>query len=153
MGHKEDDILFLENGNIIDFAPNGTVFRSKIKVPIQEIIIDGNGIGTSTSHVIKAREKMMNSGVLVVVYRVDKRTRAILGHIKIETRGLVYLDEVRLLHRSMIKKAKDSYENTIKDVPDIEEKDLLKLIRTDIETFLLKKLDREPMVIPMVMEI
>jgi len=153
MGHKEENIIFLENGNIIDFAPNETVFRSKIKVPIQEIIIDGHGIGTSTSHVIKAREKMMNSGVLVISYKVDKKTRAILGHIKIETRGLVYLDEVRLLHRAMIKKAKESYENTIKDVPDIEEKDLLKLVRTDMEAFLLKKIDREPMIIPMVIEV
>jgi hypothetical protein len=33
----------------------------------------------------------------------------------------------------IIKKAKDIYDNTIKDVPDIEEKDLLKLIRSDLE--------------------
>jgi len=33
----------------------------------------------------------------------------------------------------IIKKSKDVYENTIKDVPDIEEKDLLKIIRTDLE--------------------
>jgi hypothetical protein len=37
------------------------VFRSKIKVPIQEYIIDGNGMGLTSSHVIQAREKMMNS--------------------------------------------------------------------------------------------
>jgi hypothetical protein len=31
----------LENGQIVDFEPNnGNVFRSKIKAPIQEIIID-----------------------------------------------------------------------------------------------------------------
>lgn len=153
MGMKEENILFLDNGSIIDFAPNGSVFRSKIKVPIQEIIIDGHGIGTSTSHVIKAREKMMNSGVLVVSYKVDRRTKALLGHIKIETRGLVYLDEVRFLHRAIIKKAKEAYENTIKDVPDIEEKDLLKLVRTDLETFILKRIDREPMIIPMLIEV
>jgi hypothetical protein len=33
----------------------------------------------------------------------------------------------------IIKKSKEIYENTVKDVPDIEEKDLLKLIRTDLE--------------------
>lgn len=51
----------LDNGHIVDFAPNGSVFRSKIKVPIQEYIIDGNGMGLTSSHVIKAREQMMNS--------------------------------------------------------------------------------------------
>jgi mRNA degradation ribonuclease J1/J2 len=91
--------------------------------------------------------------VLVLTYKVDKKTKAILGHIKLETRGLVYLDEVRGIHRMIIKKSKDIYENTVKDVPDMEEKDLIKIIRTDLEKFLLQRLDREPMIIPMIMEV
>ena len=153
IGYKDNNVLMLDNGNIVDFAPNGSVFRSKIKVPIQDLIVDGHGIGTSESHVIKAREKMMNSGVLVINYKVDKKTKSILGPLKLETRGLVYVEEVRYLHRIIIKKAKEVYENTIKDVPDMEEKDLLKIIRTDLETFLLKRVDREPMIIPIITEV
>lgn len=150
VGIKEDNILLLDNGNIVDFAPDGSVFRSKIKVPIQDIIIDGVGVGTATSHVIKAREKMMNSGVLVVLYKIDSRTKALLGHIRLETRGLVYLEEVRHIHRMIIKKAREVYENTVRDVPDIEEKDLLKIIRQDLEAFILQRLEREPMIIPII---
>jgi len=153
VGVKESNILLLDNGNIVDFAPNGSVFRSKIKVPIQEYVIDGNGMGLTTSHVIQAREKMMNSGVLVIHYKVDKKTKAIIGHIRVETRGLVYVDEVRYIHRIIIKKAREIYENTIKDIPDMEEKDLIKILRTDIEIFLLKRIEREPMIIPMVTEV
>lgn len=153
VGIKESNILLLDNGNIVDFAPNGSVFRSKIKVPIQEYVIDGHGMGLTTSHVIEAREKMMNSGVLVIHYKVDKKTKAILGHIKVETRGLVYVDEVRYIHRIIIKKAREVFENTIKDIPDMEEKDLLKIIRTDLENFLLKRIEREPMIIPMITEV
>ncbi|MDD3646678.1 MAG: ribonuclease J [Candidatus Gracilibacteria bacterium] len=152
-GYKEDDVLLLNNGNIVDFAPNGTVFRSKIKAPIAQIIVDGHGMGVLNTHVMQARDKMMNSGVLVINYKVDKKTKAILGHIKLETRGLVYIDEVRYIHRMIIKKARDVFENTVKDVPDIEEKDLLKIIRTDLEAFLLKRIDREPMIIPMLTEV
>jgi mRNA degradation ribonuclease J1/J2 len=61
IGMKEENILLLDNGNIVDFAPDGTVFRSRLKVPIQEIIVDGHGMGTTTSHVLKARETMMNA--------------------------------------------------------------------------------------------
>jgi mRNA degradation ribonuclease J1/J2 len=39
-GIKEENIISLENGNIIDFTPEERVFRSKIKVPLQDIIID-----------------------------------------------------------------------------------------------------------------
>ncbi len=150
---KESNILLLDNGNIVDFAPNGSVFRSKIKVPIMEYVIDWNGMGLTTSHVIKAREQMMNAWVLVIQYTIDKKTKAILGHIKVETRGLVYVDEVRYIHRIIIKKSREVFENTLKDIPDIDEKDLLKILRTDLESFLLKKMDREPMIIPIVTEV
>lgn len=151
---KEENVLMLDNWNIIDFAPNNwNVFKSKIKVPIQEIIIDGHGMWLATSHVIKAREKMMNSWVLVILFKIDKRTKAIMWHIKLESRWLVYLDEVRNIHRAVIKKARDIYENTIVDVPDMEEKDLIKIIKWDLEKFLLQKIDREPMIIPIIAEI
>lgn len=151
---KDNNVLMLDNWQIVDFSPNNwDVFRSKIRVPIQEIIIDWHWMGLATSHVIKAREKMMNSWVLVVLYKVDKQTKAIFWNLKLETRGLVYLDEVRQIHRMIIKKAKDIYENTIKDIPDIEEKDLLKIIKDDLEKFLLQKIDRDPMIIPIITEI
>lgn len=153
VGVKESNILMLDNGNIIDFAPNGSVFRSKIKVPIQEYIIDGHGMGLTTSHVLQARETMMNAGVLVISFKIDKKTKALLGHIKLETRGLVYIDEVRYIHRIIIKKAREVYEATVKDIPDIEEKDLIKILRTDLQSFLMKRVDREPMIIPMITEV
>jgi mRNA degradation ribonuclease J1/J2 len=44
-GFKEENILMLDNGNIVDFAPNnGNVFKSRIKAPIQELVIDGHGM-------------------------------------------------------------------------------------------------------------
>lgn len=153
VGYKEENVLLLDNWNIVDFAPNWSVFKSRIKVPIQDIIVDWHGIWTATSHVIQAREKMMNAWVLVVLYKVDKNTKAIMWHLKIESRGLVYLDEVKIVHRMIIKKAKSIYENTIKDIPEIEQKDLLKIIKSDLEAFLIQKIDRSPMIIPIILEI
>ena len=152
-GFNDDNILLIDNGNIVDFAPDGTVFKSKIKAPIQDFVIDGYGIGLAKSHVVQARDKMMNSWVLVVLFKVDKKSKAILGHIKLETRGLVYLEEVRYIHRIIIKKSKEVYEATVKDIPDIDQKDLVKVLRTDLERFIQKRTDREPMVIPMIMEV
>ena len=87
-----------------------------------------------------------------MVLKVDKKSKAILGHIKLETRGLVYLEEVRYIHRIIIKKTKEVYEATVKDVPDMDQKDLIKVMRTDLERFIQKRTDREPMVIPIIIE-
>ena len=74
----------------------------------------------------------------------------LLGHLKIETRGLLYVDEVRTVHKMIIKKARASYEDTVKDVPDIEEKDLIKIIRRDLEIFLQYRIERNPVIIPII---
>ncbi len=153
IGMKEEDILLLDNWNIVDFWPDGKVFKSRIKVPIQDILIDWHGIWTTTSHVIQAREKMMNSWVVTIIFKIDSKSKAIISPIKLESRWLVYLEEVRIIHKIIIKKARSIYENTIKDVPEIEEKDLLKIIKTDLESYLLQKIDREPMIIPMIIEV
>jgi len=150
---EEENILLLDNWNIVDFGPDGKVFKSRIKVPIQDIIIDWHWIWTTTSHVIQAREKMMNSWVVTIIFKIDSKTKAIISPIKLESRWLVYLEEVRIIHKIIVKKARSIYENTIKDVPEIEEKDLLKIIKTDLEAYLLQKIDREPMIIPMIVEI
>lgn len=152
-GIQGDKIVLNDNGEIVDIDADSNIFKSKIKAPIQDIIVDGHGMWIAGSHVIRARKRMMNSGVLVVVFTVDEKTRTIVWPIRLETRGLVYLDEVRQIHRVMIKKTRAIYENTIMDVPEIEDKDLIKIIKTDLESYILKAIDREPMIIPIIVNV
>lgn len=96
------------------------------------------------------RTQMMTAGVVTIVFKADEKTQALLGHLKLETRGFVYMEEVREIHKMIIKKARASYEDTLKDIPDIEEKDLLKIIRRDMEIFLTSKIGRNPVIIPII---
>jgi mRNA degradation ribonuclease J1/J2 len=50
----------------------------------------------------------------------------------------------------IIKKARSSFETTVKDIPDIEDKELNKIVKKDVESFLSYKIEREPMVIPVI---
>ena len=146
---RENTIL-CDNGSIVEIDTEWKVYKSKIHIPLKEVIVDGHGIWTAGSHVIKAREKMMNSWVLVILFNVSWKSRKLLDNVKLETRWLVYLDEVRQIHKIVIKKARSVYENTVNDIPEIDEKDLIKIIKTDLETYLLQKLDRDPMIIPLI---
>ncbi|MDD2487314.1 MAG: ribonuclease J [Candidatus Gracilibacteria bacterium] len=150
LGIPDKNNILADNGSMIDFDPQRNARKSKFKLKLEEIIVDGQGIGIATSHVIDARAQMMKSGAVIIVFKADERTKNILGPLKIETRGLVYLDEVREVHRMIIKKARTSFETTVKDIPDIEEKELIKIIKKDVESYLSYKIEREPMVIPIV---
>ncbi|MDD2892021.1 MAG: hypothetical protein PHQ95_03575 [Candidatus Gracilibacteria bacterium] len=105
---------------------------------------------TIPNHVNEMRAQMMTAGVVTIVFKADEKTRALLGHLKLETRGFVYMEEVREIHKMIIKKARASYEDTLKDIPDIEEKDFLKIIRRDMEIFLTSKIGRNPVIIPII---
>ncbi|NCP77137.1 hypothetical protein GW819_01205 [Candidatus Gracilibacteria bacterium] len=103
-----------------------------------------------TTYITEIRSQMGKAGTVVIIFKADEKTKTLLGHLKLETRGFVFLDEVREAHKTIIKKARASYEDTLKDVPDIEEKDLIKIIRRDMEIFLLQKMERNPVIIPII---
>ncbi|MDD2516198.1 MAG: ribonuclease J [Candidatus Gracilibacteria bacterium] len=151
LGIPDKNVILTDNGSILEVDKQRNIKKSAFKLKLEEIIVDGHGIGIANSHVIEARAQMMKAGVVVIVFKVFQKTRELDGMLKIESRGLVYLDEVREVHRMIIKKARTSYQQTIKDMPDIEDKDLIKIIRKDVEAYLAYKIDREPMVIPVVM--
>lgn len=108
---------------------------------------------TASNHVTEMRSQMMKAGAVVIVFKVDEKSRTLLGHLRLETRGFAFVEEVRELHKVVIKKARASYEDTVKDIPDIEEKDLLKIIRRDMEIFLQNRIERIPVIIPIIVEI
>jgi len=149
-GFAKENITQCNNWEMIDVDKTGNVFKSRIRVPVQEILVDGYGIGLATSHIIKARERMMDGWVIVAIFPVDSNTRTIVWPMRLETRWFVYLDEVRLMHKVLIKKARSVFEMTLQDVPEIEDKDLIKIIKTDLESYILKTVNREPMVIPVI---
>ncbi|MDD5198083.1 MAG: hypothetical protein PHN60_04460 [Candidatus Gracilibacteria bacterium] len=118
------------------------------KIPNRE-----QNVQVPTTYIADIRAQMMKSGVVTIVFKADEKTKTLLGHLKLETRGFVYLDEVREAHKMIIKRARASYEDTIKDVPDIEEKDLIKIIRHDLEIFLQQKMERNPVIIPIIISV
>lgn len=144
----EKNIFLTDNGAMIEIDKTWNIKKSNFKLKLEEIIVDGHGIWIANSHVIDARAQMMKAWIVVIIFRANEKSRELQWMLKIESRWLVYLDEVREVHRMIIKKSRSSYQQTLKDMPDIDDKDLIKIVRKDVETYLAHKIDREPMVIP-----
>lgn len=127
-----------------------TVHVDESVFPIDTLFVDGYGVGIQSSHTMKMREQMAVSGVVTVLITADSKSRAIFGNIRIESRGLAYLHEAREIHRFIAKVARMSYEETIKDIPDIEENDLIKILKKDLEKELSYRIDRNPLFMPII---
>lgn len=63
---------------------------------LDTILIDGKGIGhLSGEYVMKARNIMGHNGIVALIFKIDSKTKEIVGNVQIESRGFVYSSEVK----------------------------------------------------------
>ncbi|HCB51655.1 TPA: hypothetical protein DEP21_03715 [Patescibacteria group bacterium] len=87
MGIAESRILMPnKNGQIIEMYDN-VVLVAESKIRLDKILVDGKGQGhLSGEYVIKARTIMAESGVISLIFKIDTKTRELIGNIQIESR-------------------------------------------------------------------
>ena len=93
---------------------------------------------------------MSEQGVIVVTYICDTDSRTLLAPVHLESRGLMLPQNGKALHSQIITSAREFYETALQDIPDIEIKDLNRLLKQDIEKVLREILGRVPCVIVLI---
>lgn len=139
-----------QSDSIIFASPNGNYSR-----PNQSR--DKSAQGSSSRpkqplprHIEENRTLMASSGVMVATFVVEGTSRSLLQPPRLESRGFLLPHEVRNAHAKLQKAARSSYEVTVKDIPDIEEKDLVRLIKQDLEKSCDQTLKKTPLIIPII---
>jgi mRNA degradation ribonuclease J1/J2 len=97
-----------------------------------------------------ARKTASEGGVVVVAFLADATMRAIMAAPRIESRGFFLPHETREGHKLLLSESRRSYEETLKDVPDIETRDLEKIVKKDLEKAISERFSRSPLVIIMI---
>lgn len=147
MGIPDNHIIMPEkNGHIIEMYDDVTLV-GKETLKLDTILVDGKGKWhLSGEYVIKAREIMAGDGVLNLIFKVDTKSKQLVGNIQIESRGFVYSSEVKEIHTKIVEFARAKYNENLKKNKDV--KFNLKMIKESLGEFLTKVIDRVPMIIP-----
>lgn len=144
---SDDNILMPDNGQVIEVYDN-VIFTSDKKIKLDTVMIDGKGQGhMSGEYVMKARDIMAEDGVVSLIFKVDTKTKELVGNIQIESRWFVYSSEVRSIHTQIVDFARSKYEHNQKK--HLEVRDNLRLIKDDLSDFINKIIGRVPMLMPM----
>ena len=99
-GIKEENIIVKLNGQVAEFK-NGVLTDNEEKIKVDSVLIDGKTIGDIGELVIKDRELLGESGVVVVIATIDKTTKQILSGPEILTRGFIYVkDSAEMIEES-----------------------------------------------------
>jgi len=148
MWMPESRILMpMKNGEIIEMYDD-VVLIWKEKLKLDTVMVDGKWKWhMSGEYVIKARSIMAEDGVLALIFKVDAKTKELVGNIQIESRGFVYSSEVKDIHTKVVEFARAKYIENSKRKMQV--KDNLKILKEDLWEFIMQIIGRVPMVMPM----
>ena len=151
--YPDNQIHLLKNGEILEFDANGSARKSKSKIEVQDIIIDGKGGGAGEGQrVIRDRQIMSKGGSVVVVLKVYKDSKRLFGDPDVLSRGLIYGSEEEVITKEVVQRAKKAYIDAL-DRGDNDRKALKRAVNSALYRYFDRKLNREPMVVPIIVEV
>ena len=150
MGIDKDHIIMLQNGRVLEINEGGAEFTSVVQNGM--ILVDGLGVGDVGNIVLRDRQHLSQDGLIVIVLTMDSSTGEVISGPDVISRGFVYvresenlMDDVKAVVRHEIKKCEDK---GIRDWATIKS-----TTRENLRDYIFAKTKRNPMIIPIIMEI
>ncbi|MCD8028470.1 MAG: ribonuclease J [Erysipelotrichaceae bacterium] len=151
MGIEDSHIILLDNGERITFK-NGEVLPERDIFEIEDIMIDGSGIGDVGEKVIDDRIQLANDGVVVVGLTISKETKEIVAQTDCQTRGFVYLKDSEYVIKHVIDICEEVV-GKLKEDPNIEISEIRYMMKDQSMKYIVKETRKKPVFIGVVVEI
>ena len=150
LGIPVRNIIYLRNGDSVEFDAEGMKYGES--VPSGDVLIDGYGIGDVGNIVLRDRRVLSENGLIIVVVGISKKARKLVSGPDIVSRGFVYVRE----SEDLISDATDIVSKTIKKLEKSGNMDwnfIKSNIKDDLSNYISCQTGRDPMIIPIIMEV
>lgn len=150
MGTPEENVFVMNNGDVLEISQRGA--RIAGQEAAGDVLVDGLGIGDVGNIVLRDRKHLSEDGLIVAVVGITKQGQKLVTGPEIISRGFVYVRE----SEDLMEEAKKVVEDIIKSSQgkDLYNRSNLKNnIRNGLRTFLFQKTKRNPMILPVIMDI
>lgn len=149
LGIPKDHIFICDNGDILELYDHKVTRGGHI--PADRIYIDGNDLDGLSSAVINDREKLKNDGIVAVVATINSKEAKIIKKPEAYARGFrAYSEEDTHIIRHIGMHANEELENLLSSRASLNE--IKGGIKKTVEKYIFRKTEREPMVIPIIMD-
>ena len=150
MGMNPRNILIGEIGTVFEFT--GKTCKMNGTVPAGKVFVDGTGVGDVGSVVLRDRKHLAEDGMIVVCVNLSAEDGSVITGPDIITRGFIYVKESEDLMEDLRGVAMEAIERCqrkrVKDWSAIKS-----AIKNDLSGYLFKTTKRNPMILPVIMEI
>ena len=151
VGIPASNILLKENGYVANFV-NGNLVNDFSKMPVGDVLIDGDSSDDIGEVVLRDREMLSLNGIIIISATLSKRGKKLLAGPEILTRGFVYVkDSIELIDT-----LKEMCTNIINDnIHDnyVDYSKIKNTIREELSRYLSSQTGNKPMIISVLQEI
>lgn len=150
VGTNPDNIFIISNGDILEVDRRSA--RKAGRVASGRILIDGLGVGDVGNIVLRDRKHLSEDGLMTIVVTLSKEDGRILAGPDIISRGFVYVRE----SDGLMDGAKAIINNVFEqcESKNIKEWAYIKnTIKEELKDYLYIKTKRNPMILPILMEV
>ena len=150
MGMNPKNICIGEIGGVFELTKRTCKYDHA--VPAGMVLVDGTGVGDVGSVVLRDRKHLAEDGMIVVCVNLSAEDGSIITGPDIITRGFVYVKESEALMDELKEVAMEAIDRCIRK--RIKDWTAIKsAIKSDISGYLFKTTKRNPMILPVIMEI
>ncbi|MDR1627145.1 MAG: ribonuclease J [Oscillospiraceae bacterium] len=150
MGMESSRIYVGDSGDVLEIGES--VMKKVGQVPAEPVFVDGIGVGDVGSIVLRDRKHLGQDGLIVVVATLDSSDKHIIAGPDIVSRGFVYVRESeRLMNEARyvaIKSVESCSMQKLRDWTTIKTK-----IRDDLYKLFHNRTRRNPVILPIIMEV
>lgn len=150
MGVDPKNVYVGENGAVLEFENGRASWGTKVQADY--VMIDGLGIGDVGQIVLRDRVAMAEEGIFMVIMTVDKKQGHLISSPDIISRGFVYMRDAKELIGKARHEVKRLFERHSAAQP-LDWEYVKRELRDDLAKFLYEYTQRQPMVIPVVIEV
>lgn len=150
MGIPKENTIVLSSGDVLELTQERATLIGKVQA--QGIMVDGLGVGDVGNIVLRDRQHLSENGLIIIVLTLEKYTNQLLAGPDIVSRGFVYvreseylMDEAKSIVYAALERCLD---NKVSDWSKIKTE-----IKDSLSDYLWKKMKRNPMILPIIMEV
>ena len=150
LGIPAQNIFITHNGRTLEINEDEAKFTTS--VPSGKVLVDGLGVGDVGNIVLRDRQHLSQDGLIVIVLTMDSSTGEIVSGPDVISRGFVYVRESENLMEEVKNVIKSEvYEFEQRHITDWST--IKSTLKDNLRDYIFQKTKRDPMILPIIMEI
>ncbi len=149
VGVKEGNTFILNNGDVVELD-HSTAHPTR-EIPVGSTYVDRGNVDDIGEFVLRDRKKLSEDGLLIIVVMVNKEKEKLMAEPETFSRG--FLDRDFSEFRSEVNRLTIETYEELKKSNRSSRNVLKKQIKKAIQQYIYNKTKKEPMIVPLIMEI